>query len=230
MPYQQITGQTPVDALNNYFSTLLPLIADVIIRLFGAFVIFFIGLLVALLIRIAIETVLRNLRFEELLKKAKLDQYFKDFTWEEKLDKVLADISFWVVAVIFLMVAFDLLGLQIVNSFIGQVVSYLPRAIGGGLILVAGFLFGELARKALVGVFRGLERKSSQAVATFVKWAIVIFSFLAALNQWGVASDVINTLTMGFVFFLALAGGLAFGLGGQETAREILENLKKELR
>lgn len=230
MPYQPVSGQTPIEALNNYFSSLYPLLFDIILRVIGAFVIFVIGWLVALIIKLAVEFVLRNIRFEELLKKAKLDQYFKDFAWEERLDKVLAEIAFWVVALVFLMVAFDILGLQIVNSFIRQVLFYLPRAIAGGLILVAGFLFGELARKVLVGVFRGLERKSSQAAATLVKWAIIIFSFLAALSQWGVASDIVNTIAMGFVLFLSLAGGLAFGLGGQETAREILENLKRELR
>ncbi len=230
MPYQPNYAPTPIEALNNYFSSLFPILADVLLRILGAFVIFFIGWLVAVIVKLAVEFVLKNVRFEELLKRSKLDQYFKDFTWEERLDRVLAEISFWTVFVVFLMVAFDILGLQIVNSFIREILFYLPRAIAGGLILVAGFLFGELARKVLVGVFRGLERKVSQAAATFVKWAIIIFSFLAALNQWGVATEIVNTLAMGIVLFLALAGGLAFGLGGQDTARDILENLRRELR
>lgn len=235
MPYYQpltapTSVPTPIEALNNYFSSLLPLFFDVLLRVFGAFIIFIVGWLIALLVKLFLEFVLRNIRFEELLRRAKLDQYFKDFSWEEKLDRVLAEIGFWVIFVVFLMVAFDILGLQIVNSFIRQILNYLPKAIAGGLILVAGFLFGELTRKVLVGVFRGLEKRSSQAAATFVKWAIVIFSFLAALNEWGVATEIVNTLVMGVIFFLALAGGLAFGLGGQETAREILENIKRELR
>lgn len=230
MPYQPNYALTPIEALNNYFSSLFPILADTLLRIIGAFIIFFIGWLVAIVVKLVIEFVLRNIKFEELFKQVKLNQYFKDFTWEEKLDRVLAEIAFWTVFIVFLMVAFDLLGLQIVNSFIREILLYIPRAIAGGLILVAGFLFGELARKILVGVFRGLERKSAQAAAAFVKWAIIVFSFLAAFNQWGIATEIVNTLAMGIVFFLALAGGLAFGFGGQEIAREILEHLRREFR
>lgn len=232
MQYQPIitTGQTPIEALNNYFSNLYPLLFDIFLRIIGAFIIFILGWLIAFLVKLGVEYILRNIRFEDFFKKVKLDQYFKDFSWEERLDKILAEIVFWIITVVFLMVAFDMLGLQIVNSFISQVISYIPRVIAGGLILLAGFLFGELVRKTLIGVFRGLERKGSQVVAVFTKWVIIIFAFLAALSQWGIASDIINTVILGFVFFLALAGGLAFGLGGQDTAREILDNLKKQLR
>lgn len=226
MPYP---AQTPLEALNTYFSSLFPSLVDILLRVIGALVIFFVGWLVALLVRLAVEFLLRKINCEEIFRKLKIDQYFKDFTWEEKLDRVLAEIAFWVVFVVFLMVIFDLLGLQIVNTFIREILFYIPRAISGGLILLAGFLFGELAKKLIVGVFKGLEKKSAQLVAGFVKFVIVVFAILGAFSQWGVANEIVSSIAMGIVLFLALAGGLAFGLGGQETAREILENLKKRL-
>ncbi len=228
MPYQ--VGITPIDALNNYLSNLYPLILDALLRIISALIVFLVGWLIALVVKLAIEFVLSRIKLEELFRSAKLDQYFKDFTWEERLDKVLAEVLFWVVFIVFLMTAFDIVGFQIVNSFIYQAVNYIPKAVAGGLILFAGFLFGELARKVVIGVFRGLERRSAQTISTLVKWSIVVFAFFAALNQWGIASDIVNILVTGLVLFLALAGGLAFGLGGQETAREILEKLKRELR
>jgi len=50
------------------------------------------------------------------------------------------------------------------------------------------------------------------------------------LNQLGVAQDLIKILFTGIVFMLALAGGLAFGLGGKECAQTLLKNLLKELK
>lgn len=228
MQNQLLGGQTPIEALNIYFSNLYPQFFDAVLRVFGAFIVFLVGWLIALLVKLFVEFVLRNLKLEELFRKLKIDQYFKDFSWEETLDKILAEVVFWVVFVVFLMVAFDILGLQIVNVFIRQALFYIPKAIAGGLVLVAGLLFGELARKSLVGVFRGLRGKSAQTAAVFVKWVIVIFAFIAALNQWGIAPDIMAILIQGVVIFLALAGGLAFGLGGQDLAREILENLRRE--
>ena len=58
----------------------------------------------------------------------------------------------------------------------------------------------------------------------------MVFAFLAALNQLGIASSMINTLFVGVVAFLAIAGGLAFGLGGQEAAKDMIEKVKDELK
>jgi hypothetical protein len=224
------SGLTPVDVLNNYLLSLYPSIANAILSVIAAGVVFLVGWVIAFLVKWVLEFVLSKIQIRDWLAKAGLEKYVEDFTWEEKLDKILAEIGFWIVLVLFLMTAFDILGLSTVNSFIRDVVSYIPKAIAGGLILLAGFLFGELTRKAVVGVLRGLEKKSASGVGVFIKWAIIIFSFLAALNTWGVAVEIVNTLVLGVVLFFALAGGLAFGLGGQETAREILESVKRHFR
>jgi hypothetical protein len=226
----EIPSPTPLQVLNNYFLSLYSSIINAVLVLLAALVVFFFGWLVAVLVKWVLEFVLSKIQIKEWLNRAGLGKYVEDFTWEERLDKVLAEIGFWVVLVVFLMTSLDLLGLSTVSSFIRSVVNYIPKAVAGGLILLAGFLFGELTRKAVSGILRGLEKKSASGVGVFIKWEIVVFAFLAALNTWGVAVEIVNTLAMGVVLFVALAGGLAFGLGGQETAREVLENIKRHFR
>jgi len=221
------TNLTPADILTNYFISLYPSVINIILTVVAALIVFLVGWLVAFFVRLILEFVLSRIQIKEWFNRIGLGKYVEDFTWEEKLDKILAEIGFWVVFVVFLMTSFDLIGLSSVSLFIKDIVNYLPKAVAGGLILLAGFLFGELTRKAASGVLRGLNKKSAAGVAGFIKWTIVIFAFLAALNTWGVAVEIINTLAMGIVLFVALAGGLAFGLGGQETAREILESIKR---
>jgi hypothetical protein len=226
----EIPSPTPLQILNNYFLSLYSSIINAVLVLLAALVVFFFGWLVAVLVKWVLEFVLSKIQIKEWLNRAGLGKYVEDFTWEERLDKVLAEIGFWVVLFVFLMTSLDLLGLSTVSSFIRSVVNYIPKAVAGGLILLAGFLFGELTRKAVSGILRGLEKKSAAGVGVFIKWAIVVFAFLAALNTWGVAVEIVNTLAMGIVLFVALAGGLAFGLGGQETAREVLESVKRHFR
>jgi hypothetical protein len=74
-----------------------------------------------------------------------------------------------------------------------------------------------------------LSEETAKTIATVAHWAIIIFVGLVVLNQLGVATDLIRILFIGFVAMLALAGGLAFGLGGKDTAREVLERVKKKL-
>jgi hypothetical protein len=224
------TGLTPLEVLNNYLLSLYPSLINAILAVIAALIVFFIGWIVAFFVKWVLEFVLSRIQIKEWFSRTGLDKYIEDFSWEDRLDKVLAEIAFWLILLVFLMTSFDILGFSTVNSFIREVVNYIPRAIAGGLILLAGFLFGELTRKAVSGVLRGLEKKSAAGVGLFIKWTIIVFAFLAALNTWGVAVEIVNTLAIGIVLFVALAGGLAFGLGGQETAREILENIKRHFR
>jgi len=228
MQYQQLA--TPADILSNYLLSLYPSIVNGFLTILAAIIVFLVGWLVAMFVRLGLEFILSKIQLKEWFNKVGLGKYLEDFSWEDKLDRVLAEIAFWVILAVFLMTSFDILGLSTVNSFIRDVINYIPRAIAGGLILLAGFLFGELTRKVLVGFLRGIERKTAVSVSVFIKWAIIVFAFLAALSQWGIAADIVNSLVMGVVLFVAIAGGLAFGLGGQETAREILESVKRRLR
>ncbi len=221
---------TPLDILNNYFFSFYSSVFNSIITIFGAVVIFLLGWIIAWAIKEVVLFILSKLRLKDWLHKVGLGKYIEDFSWEDRLDQVLAEITFWTILVVFFMTSLDILGLQIISSFIRQVVNYLPRAISGGLILALGFIFGELVRKVLHGVLRGLDKRSANGVAIFVKWTIVVFAFLAAFNQWGIAPEVMNILAQGIVIFVAIAGGLAFGLGGQDVAREFLENIRNKFR
>jgi small-conductance mechanosensitive channel len=66
-------------------------------------------------------------------------------------------------------------------------------------------------------------------LAEVVRWAIWVFAILVALNQLGVARELIQTLFTGFVAMVSIAGGLAFGLGGQNHARDLIENIKESI-
>jgi len=70
---------------------------------------------------------------------------------------------------------------------------------------------------------------SSSAIAGIVKWAILIFSFIIALTQLGIATTLIQTIVMGIIAMIAIAGGLAFGLGGKDMAARVLDKIKTDL-
>src|SRR3989344_5457734 len=71
--------------------------------------------------------------------------------------------------------------------------------------------------------------ESARMVAAVSKWAIIVFALLAALTQLNVAVALIQTIVTAFFAMLALAGGLAFGLGGKELATRWLKKLENDL-
>ena len=83
------------------------------------------------------------------------------------------------------------------------------------------------------GIVKGSTRvagiMSATLLATISKWAIVIFGIFAAFIQLGIAPSLVSTIFIGIVVMLALAGGLAFGLGGRDEATAILRKLREEI-
>ena len=136
----------------------------------------------------------------------------------------------WFIIIVFLVAALDILKLEAVNTFLTNVVlGYIPQVIVATLILVVAAVLADLTQKVLTGGARALDSKSAGFVGGVARWAIWVVAILAALNQLGIAGQMMQTLFTGLVAMLAIAGGLAFGLGGVKHADELIANLRKRI-
>jgi len=97
------------------------------------------------------------------------------------------------------------------------------------VILAVVFLFGNFVYNVVKGSTRAAGVMSATFLAKISKWSIIIFGIFAALIQLGVASSLVSTIFIGIVAMLALAGGLAFGLGGREEAALILRKIREDI-
>jgi hypothetical protein len=109
------------------------------------------------------------------------------------------------------------------------VVLYIPNVIVAVIILLAGILLATFVRNVVKTAVEAAELASADFLSGIAKWAILLFSFMAALVQLQIAPGLINTLFTGLVAMLALGGGLAFGLGGKEHASRVLDRLRRDL-
>ena len=94
------------------------------------------------------------------------------------------------------------------------------------MILVVAVIIADILEKLVRVAVEGIKVGYGKLVGSIVKWAIWIFAILAILMQLKIAVELILTLFTGFVIMVAIAGGIAFGLGGKEMAREILQTLR----
>ncbi|MDD5110052.1 MAG: hypothetical protein PHI63_02460, partial [Patescibacteria group bacterium] len=124
--------------------------------------------------------------------------------------------------------AADMLGWSQLTTFLTDVALYLPKVLVAVLILLAGLV---LANFVSVIVRKGLTTSKvgyAGVLSAFARWLIIVFTVMAALVQLEIAKELMQTLFTGMVGMIALAGGLAFGLGGKDLAKEIMEKIKKE--
>jgi hypothetical protein len=192
-------------------------------RVIGFLVILIIGWLIAGLLAAAVAALLRAVRFNDLAQRSGLAGFVHNMGVRKDTAGVLADIVKWFVRLIVLVVAFDALGLPAVSNVLQQFLLWIPNLIVAVVILV----IAGLAANALGDLVRGGAAQAGfdnpDLFATITRVAVWGFGIVIAVNQIGIAATLVNTLFMGLVGALALGVGLAFGLGGRDTAGQIVQ-------
>lgn len=197
--------------------------------LIGALVIFFAGWIVASALGRLAERFMKILRVDRAAEKLGIDSKLYSAQTHLTISAFFGGLVKWFLVLVFLMAATDILNLNQVTAFLNSILLYIPNVVAAVVILAAVFLIGNFVYDVVKGSTKAAGVMSATLLATISKWAIVIFGIFAALIQLGVASSLVSTIFVGIVSMLALAGGLAFGLGGREEASLILRKLREEL-
>lgn len=195
----------------------------------GALVVFIIGLIVASILGKVVEKLVKAIHVDQAIARLHINEKFRQAGFELSIAKLFGGIVKWFLILVFLMAATDILGLTQVTQFLNQILLYIPNVLVATVILSIAFLLANFLYVIVRGSTRAAGIMSASLLATIIKWAVLIFGFLAALIQLGIATSLVNTLFIGLVGALSLAAGLAFGLGGREEAALMLRKIREEI-
>jgi hypothetical protein len=200
------------------------MILSAIPRIIAFIIIVAIGWFISSLVAKAITGLLRVIRFDELMQKSGLSDFMNKMGTGIDSVGIVAGVVKWIVRVVVLLVAFDTLGLPAVSDVMRQLLLWLPNLVVAIFVL----FIGGIAARALGNVVRGATAEGGfsnpETLSNVARTAVWSFAVVIAINQLGIATNLINTLFTGFVGALAIALGLAFGLGGRDLASRTLEN------
>lgn len=209
-------------AIMSSVATALALLLSGIPKVIGFLVILIIGWLIAGALAGAVAGLLRAVKFNDLAQRAGLAGFVRNMGVQTDAAGFVAMVAKWFVRLIVLVTAFDALGLPAVSEVLQQLLLWLPNLVVALVVLV----IGGLAANALSSLVRGATAESGlgnpDLLATIARVAVWAFAIVVAVNQIGVAATLVNTLFMAVVGAVALATGLAFGLGGRETAAQVV--------
>jgi hypothetical protein len=208
-------------ALNTFFSA--------IPRIIGFAVVLIIGWIIASLLARGVKALLHAVKFNDLARRSGFADFVQKMGVKDDASGVIAGVVKWFVRLIALVVAFDTLGLPAVSNVLQQLLLWLPNLVVALVVVV----IGGLAAKALSQLVRGASAEAGfsnpDTLATVTRVAVWGFTIVVAVNQLGIATTLINTLMIGLVGALALAFGLAFGLGGRDRAAQMLDRAGRSM-
>lgn len=201
----------------------------VLINLLGALIVFLVGLIVAGVLSSLVEKLINIIKLDKLLVSLDLRKYFERAGLNLNSAKFLGRVVYWFFVIVFILAATDILGFYSLSSFLREVVSYLPQVIVAVLIMLAAAIIANFLKRLVMSAVKSARLHSAGFLGMLTWWTVIVFGFLAALSQLGVAETLVNVLVTGLVAMLAIAGGLAFGLGGKDYAASLLNKLREHL-
>lgn len=209
-------------AIMTSLATALTLLFSSIPKILGFAVIVIVGWIIAALAAKAIVAILRTIKFNELAQRSGFADFVGNMGTGSDAVGLIGGVVKWFIRLVALVVAFDALGLPAVSDVLRQLLLWLPNLVVALFVLViAGLAANALSKIVRAAAAEG-ELKNPDFLAKFTSGLIWAFGVVVAVNQIGIATTLVNTLFMAFVGALALALGLAFGLGGRETASQIV--------
>lgn len=223
--------QSWVQVLQQSFYNLLWGVVNFIPNFVFAVVVFVIGWFIAVWVEMLIEQVVRAIRVDHALRQAGVGSVVERAGYNLNSGRFLGMLVKWFIIVVFLIASLQILNLAQVTFFLQQIVlSFLPQVIVAVLILLVAAVVAEAAGGVVTGTARAAGIRSAGFAGTVARWAIWVFAVIVALSQLGIATAYFQTLFTGVIVALSLAFGLAFGLGGQETASRFLDKAREDMR
>lgn len=194
----------------------------------GAVLILVIGLFLAKALGRLTAQIAKGLYVDRAVEATGLKKILEKIGFKLPVSRALGLLLAWFLYVIILVAVADILRLTQISEFLGSVVLYLPNVIIAVVILLVGIVISNFCHTLVKETALAANLAAGAFLAAAAKWAILIFTFMAALIQLKVAAELIQILFSGLIFMAALAGGIAFGLGGKDQAKEIIEKIVKK--
>lgn len=203
-------------------------IGEFLPQLIGAIVVLIIGWLIAKALNFAVVRGLKAIRFNTLTEMTGMDNFLKQGGMRMTTIDVLGILIYWLVILVTLLAAFNILGLSILSELFRNIVLFIPNVLVAVLILAIGLFFARFLSDAITAYGKNVGLADVEVLGRLVRYAIMVFVVIIALGQMNIGQEILYDAFRILFGAVCLALALMFGLGGQKWAGAALERFVEE--
>lgn len=198
--------------------------------LLGAIILFIIGWILGAIVGKAIAQVVSALKIDKLFESAGAHVFMERAGLKLNVGGFVGAVVKWFIIVVFLMASLQIIGLTQVNDFLREaVLYYLPKVVVASFVLVIATIIADAMHKLVNASAKAVNIRSANMLGSITRYAIWVFAFIIALSELGIATAFMQILFTGFIAALAIALGLAFGLGGKDAASRTIDRFSDHM-
>jgi hypothetical protein len=207
-------------------------IVEFLPRLAAALGILMVGLAIAKMVERGTDIALHRIGFDRWMREGGVTEALERAGTTLDPSSVIAKLVFWTMMLLVILLSANALGIAAVSVLFAEMLNYIPNVIAAVIVLVLGILLGEFIKDLVLASSGGL--RGGVNLARAAKAAVILLAVFMALEQLGIAQDIVLVFFVAVVGAAALAAGIAFGLGGRDiaaqVAREWYERTRAEQR
>jgi hypothetical protein len=192
-------------------------------KLLLAFVVVLAGWLLAKAARFAVSRGLRAVNFHVLGERAGVDGFLKQGGIQTDTVEILAVLVFWLILLAALIIGFNGLGLTYITDLLHRIALFLPHVIVAVLIVAFGSYFAQFVGTTVASYCRTAQVRDAELLGILARYAILTFVVLIALDHMAIGGDIVRDSFLVVLAGVVLGLALAFGIGGQRKAAQLLE-------
>jgi hypothetical protein len=194
-------------------------VADIVPALIGALVILFAGYLLATLIERGTERILRRVHLNQALERGGVMQAVERSGSHFNPTHVIANLLFWLVMFVVIIIAANAVGIPSLGNVFSELFSYIPSVMAAIVIMIVGIVLGRFVGGLILASAGGIQ--GGPTLARVGRWGVVVLAVFMALQELGIATEIVTTAFAILFGAVALALSLSFGLGNRELAGEV---------
>jgi hypothetical protein len=189
-----------------------------------AILLLLVGMLVARGLRAAVEKFLKFVRVDEYTEKIRLNELLSRLGFGHSPGYVIGFLVYWLIILVFLLSAANAVELTAVSRLLERVVLFIPKLIGGILVVAGGLLLGHLLGEIVRSAATANKLQGAVALSKAARFVVIVFATIMAFEQIGIDTTIITSSVQIILATIGLGLALAFGLGGRNAAAEVIRN------
>lgn len=207
--------QDSLAALGSSIGAFLP-------KLLITVVVLLLGWLIATLVALLTRRFLRRVGLDRLAERVRIARAMNNAGISATPSVIVSRLFFWLLILTFFITAANSLGLSAVTATIDRFVEFIPSVIAAGLILIAGLLLARFTRNLVLSAAVAAKAPQAHRLGSVTYGIVIIFTSVLAIEELGVDTQILVSVTTGLLTAVALSMGIAFALGARPLVTHIL--------
>ena len=197
-------------------------------RIIGAILILLVGWIIAKLLKKAIVRLLRLIRLNSLSEKVGIEKFLKEGGLKKTAVDLIGSLFYRIIMLTVILAVFNSLQLNSAQELFNSIILFIPNIIVSLIILLFGLYAAKFISNVLSSSLKNMKDKTADIIEKIAYYSIVVFTVFLVLGQLKIAQDIITNAFILVFGAICLAFGLAFGLGGKESASDVLKSMKSK--